>query len=67
MKEHQIIASVDGQFLFRTDWDDNVVRVYRAMERLKGAHVELFIYSRDKSMERRSPVEWMNEFLKEQS
>ena len=67
MKEHQIVVSAEGTFLFRTDWDDNVVRVYRAMERLKGAHVELFIYSRDKSMECRSSMDWANEFLKEQS
>ena len=66
MKEHQIAASLDGQFLFRTDWDDNVDRVYRAVTRIEGSGVDVFVSSRDKMMESRAPLAWVNEFLKEQ-
>lgn len=67
MKEHQIVASLDERFLFRTDWDDNVDRVYRAITRIEGSGLDVFVHSRDKSMERRPPLAWVNEFLKEEA
>ena len=54
MKEYYINVSANGQFMFRTEWDDNKERAYAAAVTLRIsmplAKVEMF--SRDKSMTR---------------
>ena len=52
MKEYQITASLDGHFLFRTDWD-NYERCTKAADAiLKGCpQLKLMLISQDKSMQ----------------
>lgn len=56
MDEHQISVSLDGVFLFRTDWDTDKERVMSAALKLKGSltfiFAEVVVYSRSKIMTR---------------
>jgi len=50
MNEYQISAARDGQFLFRTDWDDNRRRVRAAAIAIQAMpDVKVTIHSRCKS------------------
>lgn len=56
MEEHQISVSLDGKFLFRTEWDDDKERVMTAANTLKGSLTFIFgdvvVYTRTKIMTR---------------
>ncbi len=65
MNEYQIIISINGVFLFRTEWDSNLDRVKQAISNLKQlyeinetANVNIKVYKKDSSM-----VDIANELL----
>ena len=52
MKTYQITVSFKGKFLYRTDWDDNKMRVKQTFDTLKAAFPSEFkvrICSKDTS------------------
>ena len=54
MNEYQITVSLNGQFMFRTDWDDNKERVAAAAVALQTSMVlaKVEIYSKARAMTR---------------
>lgn len=52
MKQFMLSVSKEGQFLFRTDWDDHARTIDAANEICKGMpHLKVMMYSKEASME----------------
>lgn len=48
MKHYQLVVSIDGKFLFRTDWEHDYDRVMESYNQLvKNLELKVTMYSRD--------------------